>query len=309
MRLMERDQYILAWILHMRFSHLDQIGEKFFPGCNIHRAPYRRMQKLVKAGLVGTQKVYSDPRDLYIPTTDAVTALVAGNYPFAIGVAKDKTFVNYFHDRELVDLRILFEALGIGLWIPERVIRSVKPHGITPDALIMTVDQVYPVEYERTEKDPARYKKIFDRYNYSSKFEKVLYILPSERRIESLKKKTGYVWQKFYFISLEELEREKGDAVFRSSQGELPVRVLMDYSMDGTLADRPREEIKAIVESESMGAGRSRIRRDCIVDYSERDPDDAEDDDYDDDLNRDADDDPEVDPEENDRGGDGADDD
>ena len=83
----------------------------------------------------------------------------------------------------------------------------------------------------------------------------------------------------------------------------------MDYSMDGTLADRTREEIKAIVESESMGAGRSRIRRDCIVDYSERDPDDAEDDDYDDDLNRDADDDPEVDPEEDDRGGDGADDD
>jgi 2-haloacid dehalogenase len=65
---------------------------------------------------------------------------------------------------------ILFEELGIGLWIPERVIRSVKPHGITPDALIMTVDQVYPVEYERTEKDPVRYKKIFDRYNYSSKF-------------------------------------------------------------------------------------------------------------------------------------------
>ena len=285
MRLMERDQDILAWILHMRFSHLNQIGEKFFPGCNIHRAPYRRMLKLIEAGLVRTQKVYSDPRDLYIPTPAAVTALKASTYPFAIGIAKDKTFVNYFHDRELIDLRILFEGLGIGLWIPERVIRSVKPHGITPDALIMTVDQVYPVEYERTEKDPARYKKIFDRYNYSSKFEKVLYILPSERRIESLKKKTGYVWKKFYFVSLEELEREKGDAVFRSSQGELPVRVLVEYSMDGTLADRTREEIKAIVESESLDAGHSHIRRDGVVDYSERDPDDveAEDDDYDDD--------------------------
>jgi len=256
---MERDQDINAWILHERFSHLDQIGAKFFPGCNIHRAPYRRMLKLMDAGLVTTRKVYSDPRDLYIPTEDAVTALKASHYPFAIGISKDKTFKNYFHDRGLIDLRILFEGLGIGLWIPERVIRSVKPHGITPDALLLTVDQVYPIEYELTEKEPPeRYKKIFDRYNYASKYEKVLYILPTERRIESLKKKLGYIWQKFYFVSEEELEAEKDNAVFRSSQGKLPVSVLVEYSMDGTLADQTREEIKVIVESGSPDAGQER---------------------------------------------------
>lgn len=286
MRLTKRDQDMLAWILHMRFSHLNQIGEKFFPGCNVRRAPYRRMLKLIAAGLVATRKVYSDPRDLYIPTKAAVTALKACYHPFAIGIAKDKTFQNYLHDRGLIDLRILFERLGIGLWIPERVIRSVKPHGITPDALLMSVDGVYPVEYERTEKEMSRYQKIFDRYNYSSKYEKVLYILPTERRIESLKKKLGYVWKKFYFVSEEELKREKNKAVFRSSQGDLPVSVLVEYAMGGTLHDRVREEIKMIVESESLDRWRGgpfvpagELERKGGEGGSERDPDDADDED------------------------------
>ena len=295
-RLMERDLTILAWLVHMRFSHLDQIGGKFFPGCNIHRAPYRRMLKLIAAGLVRTQKVYSDPRDLYVPTEAAVAALKASHYPFAIGIAKDKTFVNYSHDRELIDLRILFEGLGVGLWIPERVIRSVKPRGGSPDALILNVDQVYAVEYERTEKEPARYKKIFDRFNNSDKYAKVLYILPTEKRIESLKKKMGYIWQKFYFVSEECLHLEKRDAVFRSSQGELPIRALAEYSMTGSLHDMIREEIKEVVESKTPGAWQnSKLFASC---GGGGDPCD-DDSDFDDDPDPDSDDDPQIDPGEN----------
>jgi hypothetical protein len=212
------------------------------------------MLKLMAAGLVVTRKVYSNPRDLYIPTPAAVKALEDSNYSFAIALAKDKTFPNYFHDRGLIDMRILFEELGIGLWIPERVIRSVKPRGGSPDALILTVDQFYAFEYERTEKEPSRYKKIFDRYNYSDKYGKVLYILPTEKRIETLKKKMGYIWKKFYFVSEECLQLEKREAVFRSSDGELPLSTLAEYSMDGVITDRTREEIKAVVESETPDA-------------------------------------------------------
>ena len=57
-----------------------------------------------------------------------------------------------------------------------------------------------------------------------------------------------------------------------------------------------------------MDAGQKHIRRDGVVDYSKRDPDDA-DDDYDDDSESGSDDDLRIDPEEDDRGGDGADED
>ena len=306
MKLMVRDCDILAWLLHMKFSHLDQIGRKFFPGRNIHRAPYRRMLKLMAAELVATRKVYSDPRDLYVPTQAAIKALENSSYSFAIALAKDKAFPNYFHDRALIDIRILFEELGIGLWIPERVIRSVKPRGGSPDALILTVDQFYAVEYERTEKDPARYKKIFDRYNYSDKYGKVLYILPTEKRIETLKKKMGYIWKKFYFLSEEILRIEKGDAVFRSSDGKLPVSFLAEYSMDGVITDRTRDEIKEVVESETPGAWQNSKPFDPYGgggDQCEHDSD------FDDNSDSGSDNDSQIDQEEDDRGDDGAEDD
>ena len=296
MKLMVRDCDILAWLLHMKFSHLDQIGRKFFPGCNIHRAPYRRMLKLMDAGLVATRKVYSNPRDLYIPTQAVIKVLEDSGNPFAIALAKDKTFPNYFHDRGLIDMRILFEELGIGLWIPERVIRSVKPRGGSPDALILNVDQVYAVEYERTEKEPARYKKIFDRFNYSDKFAKVLYILPTEKRIESLKKKMGYIWQKFCFVSEECLHLEKMDAVFRSSQGELPIRALAEYSMTGGLHDMTREEIREVVESKTPGAWQNSK---LSAPYGGGGDSCDDDSDFDDDPDPDSDDDPQKDPGEN----------
>jgi hypothetical protein len=216
------------------------------------------MLKLMDAGLVATQKVYSDPRDLYIPTQAAIKVLEDSSYPFAIALAKDRMFSNYLHDRGLVDLRIFFEETGIGIWIPERVIRSVKPRGSSPDALLMISDQVCAIEYERTEKEPSRYKKIFDRYNFSDKYAKVLYILPTEKRIETLKKKLGYIWKKFYFASEELLRLEKRDAVFYSSNDGLPLMDLRENSLTGDLADLTREEITAVVESETPDAWQNR---------------------------------------------------
>ncbi len=63
-----RDYDILSWLDHMSFLNRDHIKRVFFKKArNSARAPYRRLLKLREAGLVETVKVYSDPRDLYVP--------------------------------------------------------------------------------------------------------------------------------------------------------------------------------------------------------------------------------------------------
>lgn len=258
MLIQERDHKILLWLLHMQFSHLEHISKVFFKGFNPNRAPYRRMLKLVKEGLVETAKVYTYPRDLYVATRKAVLLLRSIRYRYVPGALKKKRFNNYDHDKRLIDLRILFQELGIGIWVPERVIRSIKPRGSSPDAILMTSETNYAIEYERTVKEPGRYKKIFDHYHYKTRYRAVLYILPSERRIRKLRERIPHISSKIYFISEENLINHKKEAVFRSSSDGISMSRLIKDSRDGSVEDLEPEELKRALHTEPSDGWKER---------------------------------------------------
>ena len=248
MLIQERDYEIMAWLDHMSFAHLGEIQDVFFEGCNPDRAPYRRMLKLMEADLVETVKVYSDPRDLYMLTHAGLARLRAVGFQYVPALPKDKRFKNYDHDYGLIRLRVLAREMKLGIWVPERVIRSIKPRGSCPDALLLTANANYAVEYELNTKEPFdRYKEIFNRYDANGKYDAVLYVLPTERRLQNMREKLGYIQKKIFFISEETLFQEKAKATFFSSCDGLPVERLIYGSRSGPLEALEREELKEII--------------------------------------------------------------
>lgn len=259
MMIQERDYEIMAWLDHMSFAHLEEIRDVFFKDCNPNRAPYRRMLKLIEAGLVEKVKVYNDPRDLYVLTHAGLARLRAVEFQYVPALPKDKRFKHYEHDYGLIRLRVLALELGLGIWVPERVIRSIKPRGSSPDALLLTANANYAIEYELHPKEPyQRYKKIFDRYAENKNYDGVLYVLPSDSRIKKLREKIGYIQKKIFFISEEKVFHEKAKATFFSSCDGLPVERLIYYSRTGPIEALEREELEEIIQREDPEAWKAR---------------------------------------------------
>ncbi len=244
LKLQDRDYEILSWLVQMKFMLLDQITRVFFKGCNPNRAPYRRLLKLIKAGLIETKRVYTESRDLYIPTKKAAQLLMRWGGPYLLGLSKDKDFANYSHDKTLIDLRVLFMELGIKTWVPERILRSARPTGSSPDALLVTSNYLYAVEYERTEKKLTRYKEIVERYNRGN-YHAVLFICRAQALVKKIKSIASS--RRFYFITLEDLTRERENAVFLSWSDGLPVQYLIETSSEHDLSDLPREVLQYLV--------------------------------------------------------------
>ncbi len=244
MKLQMRDYELLNWLVQMKFMLLDQIARVFFKGCNPYRAPYRRLLKLMKAGLIETKRVYTESKDLYLPTKKATQLLMRRGTSYALGLSKDKEFSNYEHDKTLIDLRVLFMELGIKTWIPERILRSARPTGSCPDALLVASNYLYAVEYERTEKKLTRYKEIVERYNRGN-YHAVLFICRAQSLVKKIKSIASS--KRFYFISLEELMRERENAVFTSWSVSLPIQYLIETSSEHDLEDLPREILQYLV--------------------------------------------------------------
>jgi len=249
MRMQERDFIILAWVDHERFPHHEQVSKALFKkGSNPMRAPYRRMLKLREEGLIDTVKIATDPRERYVITRKGVSLLRSVGFQYVPGVPKKKALKNYEHDSKLIDLRILFQELGLGIWVPERVIRSMKRRGSVPDALLITWGANYAIEYEWSKKEIPRYKQIFERYATQEKYDGVLYILPTESRIKKLWEAIPLIDKKIYFISEEKLCRERENAVFHSSYGDsLPLKHLIQYSLKASLEELDPKFLKQII--------------------------------------------------------------
>lgn len=235
MGLQERDCQIMLWLNHLGFSHLDNIRDVFFKGCNLYRSPYRRMLKLVKGGFIKTVKVYSDPRPLYILTRFGLEHLRSVGFRYCPALPKDERFRHYEHDYGLIKFHIFALEMGLGAVIPERVIRSVKPRGSVPDAVLMTADANYAIEYERTFKEFRRYNGIFRRYDANPKYDAMLYIFPTESKVDKFRKRLEYIHSKLYCISEEKLYQEKANAIFYSCSDGLPLKHLIKYSRGNTV--------------------------------------------------------------------------
>ncbi|OGW85723.1 MAG: hypothetical protein A3C35_02280 [Omnitrophica bacterium RIFCSPHIGHO2_02_FULL_46_11] len=258
MKIQERDYWTMGWMNIMNHAHLEEIRDVFFPGCNPKRAPYRRMLKLIEAGLVKVVRINNDPRPLYVLTHAGRARLLAVGFQYVPALSKDKKFKHYEHDYGLIRLRTWAREQGIGIWVPERVLRSIKPRGSCPDALLLTANANYAVEYEPTQKEPIeRYKTIFSRYD-ASKYDAVLYVLPTKARIQKLHEKLGYIQKKIFFIDEETLFRDKAKAVFVSSCDKLPVEQLIYWSRDGDVEALEREELEAVIHREDPDAWKDR---------------------------------------------------
>ena len=203
---------------------------------------------LREEGLIGTVKIATDPRDLYVITRKGVALLKSVGFQYVPGVPKKKALKSYEHDSKLIDLRIFFEELGLGIWVPERVIRSMKRRGSVPDAFLITWGANYAIEYEWSEKEVPRYKQIFERYATQEKYEGVLYILPTEARIKKLWEAIPLIDKKIHFISEEKLYSERENAVFNSSYGDsLPLKQLIQSSLKAPFEEMDPKFLKQII--------------------------------------------------------------
>lgn len=254
MRMQARDFEILAWVDHVGFPNHEQVTKALFKkGSNPHRAPYRRMLKLREEGLIDTVKIATDPRDLYAITRKGVALLKSVGFQYVPGVPKKKALKNYEHDSKLIDLRIFFQELRLGIWVPERVIRSIKPRGSSPDALLITWGAHYAIEYEWSEKEIPRYKQIFERYATQEKYDGVLYILPTETRIKKLWEAIPLIDKKIHFISEEKLYQERENAVFYSTTDGLPLKRLIHHSLTAPLEGVDPKFLKQIIYPDKDG--------------------------------------------------------
>ncbi len=111
----------------------------------------------------------------------------------------------------------------------------------------MTADAHYAVEYEYSEKEMERYKRIFDYYGYQKNYDVVLYILRTEARIEKLREKIPYIDSKIYFINEKDLLLDPTGAVFFSSKGELSMEELLSYSLTCPLEAVERQDLEEII--------------------------------------------------------------
>ena len=247
-RLKDRDFEMFGWLIHLKHMNLIDTRDAFFDkDGNPRRAPYRRFLKLMKEGYIKTTKIPTEPKDLYIPSEKAVKLLRDEGIPWAMGLSKDKEFAHYRHDRVLIRLRILFEKeLKIGIWVPERVIRSIKPRGACPDALLVTKTEAYAIEYERTEKKLERYKEIFERYKKREHYDFVLYITESKGIIKKIEDKFWDL-ENIFFITREELFEKKDEALFSFRTMTLPLKRLIQESRKGTLSDLEWRFLRKVV--------------------------------------------------------------
>lgn len=243
----ERDFEIFRWLIYLKHLSLVDIRDYFFDkDVNPRRYPYRKFLRFMKEGYVKTIKIPTESKDLYLATEKAARLLREEGIPLTIGLSKDKEFGHFRHDKMLVSLWILFKRMGLGVFIPERLIRSIKPHGSCPDGIILGNAHAYAIEYERSEKKLERYGQIFESYQTKSQYDFVLYIMESKALINKLEEKFPYRGN-VYFITREELVKKEHQAVFRLGEDKLSVFNIYRDARRERLRDLPREFLRKVI--------------------------------------------------------------
>ena len=180
-RLTERDVELLGFLLDQKFSSLEQIYFRFFDvrskvtdelPSNLF-VTRQRLQVLRRAGLVTTEKVFSESKSLYLLTTLGFQIFRARRPHDAFASpTKDVDFRNYDHDTKVNDCRIAIERTGkVMKWLPERRLRaqgfesefswSELPKELVPDGIFISKkngDRI-AFEIETTPRKKSRYEE------------------------------------------------------------------------------------------------------------------------------------------------------
>ena len=157
-RLTDRDLEILGFLLDQKFASLEQLYFRHFDvresaqdpmpkGLHVTR---QRLQILKRAGLISTERVFSESRSLYLMTPFGFQTFQSKRPSEAYAkpmVTVD--FRNFEHDTKVNDCRIALERTGkVMKWISERRVRiagfesqfsfSELPETIVPDGVLVS---------------------------------------------------------------------------------------------------------------------------------------------------------------------------
>ena len=180
-RLTDRDIELLGFLLDQKFASLEQLYFRFFDvrAKVTDELPQnlfvtrQRLQVLRRAGLVSTEKVFSESKSLYLLTTLGFQIFRAKRPHDAFASpSKDVDFRNYDHDTKVNDCRIAIERTGkVMKWLPERRLRaqgfesefswSELPKELVPDGIFVSKkngDRI-AFEIETTPRKKSRYEE------------------------------------------------------------------------------------------------------------------------------------------------------
>ena len=180
-RLTDRDFEVFGFLLDQKFASLEQIYFRFFDARKAVTDPMpsglhvtrQRLQLLRQAGFISTQRVYSEPRSLYLLTSlgDHVFRSQRPEAAFLSSPPKAVDFRNYEHDTKVNDCRIAIERTGkIIRWLPEKRLRSQGfesefswddlPKELVPDGIFIPSQGArVAFEIEATPRKKIRYEE------------------------------------------------------------------------------------------------------------------------------------------------------
>ncbi len=179
-RLTERDLSIMGFLLDQKFASLPQLYFRFFDrrksvddplptGFHVAR---QRLQVLRKAGLIFTEKVYTEPKSIYLLTNTGFKVFESRRPNDAYSVPVKKIdFRSYEHDTKVNDCRIALERSGrVIKWLSDRRLKmegfnsefsfSDMPKSVVPDGVFISSKAKRVVfEIETSTRKKRRYEE------------------------------------------------------------------------------------------------------------------------------------------------------
>jgi len=184
-RLTPRDYDIFGFLLDQKFASLEALYFRFFDARRSPSEPLpdnlavarQRLGILKRAGLVSSERVYSDPKSLFLltPLGYQLFRMRRSDDAYAAPVTS-VDFRNYEHDQALNYCRVAIEKQGKSMrWFSERRlrmegfqvpgIRFELPESIVPDAIfVSSKGERVAFELEYTHRKKSRYEWKIEQY-------------------------------------------------------------------------------------------------------------------------------------------------
>ena len=212
-RLTERDYDIFGFLLDQKFASLEALYFRFFDARKLATDPLprhlfvarQRLGILARAGLLTTQRVYSEPKSLYLLPPQGFHAFrMRRDLDAYASPIREVDFRNYEHDAAVTYCRVAIERQHKAMkWYCERRlrmqgfscegVRAELPEAIVPDAIfISSKGERIAFELEYTQRKKSRYEAKVSEYEsvmYGSRplIHKVLFVGGNERVYRDLK--------------------------------------------------------------------------------------------------------------------------
>lgn len=225
--LQDRDFEIIRFILEMKFSTVRHIYEQFFKVTKSGKKSTNtrwcteKLCRLKKHGYLKTQKNFYSGEFLYL-ATDSAYDLLNKHYPSEEfqGPIKSVDFRQYFHDYQIIDIRIrLSQVFKISKWISDRNIlvderlRSYFNVSNIPDGIFQDSEgSFYFLEFENSRKARHVYREKINTYlkhmrspdSFYAKPKRVLFICAKPAVADFLTQETRIYQDLFEVKTLED---------------------------------------------------------------------------------------------------------